>query len=243
MMVVENSTFINNSASTTTSTAEGGAIGSEADTTITGDTFVANTASGGAGSTVVGGAVGVDAIILNSTSANNSALGAGAVEVSGGGAELSNSESIFFSTFSNNSASNTGGPVGVGGNFDSNSSSVIIANSILAGGGAANNCNGVFVDGGYNISSDASCFFNPLGGRNNTNPQFSNNGLARNGGPTQTIALKPSSPAIDAIPEASCVDSNGDRVSTDQRGRPRPDPSDGPNGPCDIGAYESQQLH
>jgi hypothetical protein len=60
--------------------------------------------------------------------------------------------------------------------------------------------------------------------------------LAQNGGPTQTMALLPGSPAIDhgGTSATGCP-------ATDQRGLPRPDEvSD--NGACDIGAYESQHV-
>jgi hypothetical protein len=51
--------------------------------------------------------------------------------------------------------------------------------------------------------------------------------LASNGGPTQTIALLPGSPAINAVPIMSCP------ITVDQRGVSRP------QGPaCDSGAYE-----
>ena len=57
--------------------------------------------------------------------------------------------------------------------------------------------------------------------------------LADNGGPTPTVALLPGSPAIDAIPESSCLDADGKPLLTDQRGVARP------QGPaCDIGAFE-----
>jgi len=51
--------------------------------------------------------------------------------------------------------------------------------------------------------------------------------LAHNGGPTETMAIAATSPALDAIPKAACA------VAKDQRGVPRPQ---GPS--CDIGAYE-----
>jgi parallel beta-helix repeat protein len=54
--------------------------------------------------------------------------------------------------------------------------------------------------------------------------------LADNGGPTQTMALRAGSPAIDHIPAAFCS------VTEDQRGLPRP----GSDGTCDIGAFEAQ---
>jgi hypothetical protein len=54
--------------------------------------------------------------------------------------------------------------------------------------------------------------------------------LANNGGPTQTLALKPGSPAIDVVPQLhGCP-------AADQRGMPRPD---GHEHKCDIGAFES----
>lgn len=53
--------------------------------------------------------------------------------------------------------------------------------------------------------------------------------LADNGGRTETRALLPSSPAVDAIPGGSCA------VSVDQRGVSRPQGLG-----CDVGAYEHE---
>jgi hypothetical protein len=65
-----------------------------------------------------------------------------------------------------------------------------------------------------------------------------NPNLANNGGPTQTHALVPSSPAIDAGVR-TCVDTNGAPLRTDQRGRPRRvDGDDDGIARCDIGAFE-----
>jgi hypothetical protein len=94
---------------------------------------------------------------------------------------------------------------------------------------------------GYNISDDASRGFAETGSANNgdaVNPMFSSDGLANNGGPTQTIALAPGSPAIDAIPVADCTDQTSKPITTDQRGFPRPDFREDV---CDIGAFESQE--
>jgi hypothetical protein len=57
-------------------------------------------------------------------------------------------------------------------------------------------------------------------------------GLAGNGGPTKTRALKPGSPAVNAVPSSdpACT-------GTDQRGVTRPQP---PGSDCDIGAFERQ---
>jgi hypothetical protein len=66
-------------------------------------------------------------------------------------------------------------------------------------------------------------------------------GLKFNGGPTQTIALQPDSPAIDAIPLAHCKDlaSPPNPLIIDQRGFPRPDIGEAN---CDIGAFEVQDT-
>ncbi len=64
-------------------------------------------------------------------------------------------------------------------------------------------------------------------------------GLASNGGPTQTIALLSSSPAIGFVPlEGDCDESENGPASVDQRGVTRPGiPGKG----CDVGAYEYQE--
>ena len=83
------------------------------------------------------------------------------------------------------------------------------------------------VDGGYNLDDDDSC---GLSTANHdlpaTNPQLDSAGLQNNGGPTETIALEPGSPAIDHVTDASLC------PATDQRGFAR-------TVPCDIGAYDT----
>jgi hypothetical protein len=62
--------------------------------------------------------------------------------------------------------------------------------------------------------------------------------LALHGGSTQTHALVPGSPAIDAGGPV-CLDADGEPLTTDQRGRPRPVDGDGDGtAACDIGAVE-----
>jgi hypothetical protein len=64
--------------------------------------------------------------------------------------------------------------------------------------------------------------------------------LAFNGGPTQTHALVPGSPAIDAGGPV-CLDADGNPLTIDQRGQPRPVDGDGDGiVACDIGAFELQ---
>jgi hypothetical protein len=101
------------------------------------------------------------------------------------------------------------------------------------------NCSGTITDAGFNISDDGSCEFTGTGSRNGTNLQLNPSGLANNGGPTPTIAVLPSSPAIDVIPPASFTDQAipPNQLTTDQRGLPRPDPGEAV---CDAGALEFQ---
>src|SRR5262249_31099524 len=62
--------------------------------------------------------------------------------------------------------------------------------------------------------------------------------LQNNGGQTETHALLPGSPAIDAG-DAVCTDANGAPLTTDQRGKPRPVDGNGDGTrACDIGAFE-----
>jgi hypothetical protein len=147
--------------------------------------------------------------ITNSTIASNTA-GGGFANAGGGKATLTN----------NTIATNTGGGIVGGG-------TVNIAQSIVANN-SGSNCSFHPADYGYNLESGKDCGFSAgTGDLQNTNPQLAS-ALANNGGPTSTLALLDSSPAIDKIPTSVCA------VTTDQRGVSRP------QGPaCDIGAFES----
>lgn len=142
-------------------------------------------------------------------------------------------------TFANGAAEGgTGGPAGsgpneagttgvsgtgYGANIENNAGTFIFKNSILAYPAGTTNAYGTIVDRGYNISSDGSPKFG-TNSHNNLDPKLSS--LANNGGPTETMALKAGSPAIDAIYDSSAP-------PFDQRGVPRPF---GPR--SDIGAFE-----
>jgi hypothetical protein len=149
--------------------------------------------------------------LTNVTFHNNSATYGGGILNRDG----SSNPTLIHVTLSGNRAFVTGGGI-------ANSGNVVIRNSILWGneGGEVFNFNGTvdvtysIVKGGYpgtgNLDAD------PLLGP----PQFNGRGL------TETMALLPGSPAIDAGDEATCP-------STDQRGVTRPQGSH-----CDMGAYE-----
>jgi hypothetical protein len=85
---------------------------------------------------------------------------------------------------------------------------------------------------GYNLFGTAptSCQLTAATGDQTAAPQLMP--LGNNGGPTQTHALMPSSPALDTGDPAGCS-YKSTALATDQRGMPRVD-----NGRCDIGAVE-----
>jgi hypothetical protein len=149
----------------------------------------------------------------------------GGIYQSGGTVTVSNS------TISGNTASSFGTSFG-GGIYGI----ATLQDSIVANNTGGGNCSGTMTSLGYNLSSDASCNFTNTGDLNNTDPVLGP--LQNNGGPTQTQALLPGSPAIDAGNPAGCTDSQGHLSKADQRGMPRPDKED-PGG-CDMGAYERQ---
>jgi hypothetical protein len=126
-------------------------------------------------------------------------------------------------------ASTTVGPTG-GAIY--NYGGVIRLRSTIVAGSYGVNCIGVSGDGGYNLDSDGSCGLSQPTDISNTNPLLGP--LANNGGPTPTMALPANSPAIDHGPTRAqgCP-------AADQRGYARPDPADGVQGQCDIGAFES----
>ena len=86
-------------------------------------------------------------------------------------------------------------------------------------------CSGSMTSLGYNLSDDWSCGLTQASDRQSVNPRL--DPLDGNGGPTQTLALLPGSPALDWVPESGCA------LEIDQRGATRPQ-----NIKCDVGAYE-----
>ena len=138
-------------------------------------------------------------------------------------------------------AKNESSPGG-GGIANKKPSTTTIANSIIAGnrdvGGKAPDCRGALLSVGYNLiqNSDGCKIKGTLTG-NVTGKDPKLGALANNGGPTQTMALLPGSPAIDAANAAKPGSGKGACELTDQRGQPRA--VSGAGKPiCDMGAYE-----
>jgi predicted outer membrane repeat protein len=213
------STFTNNVAA-----GSGGAIASGASIEMVNSTLSGNTAAGDGGA-IYGGSI----EIVNSTLSGNSAGG-------NGGAVAAPRQTVSNSTITGNTAAGNGGGI-AGGNF------IVVGgitlNSTIVAGNAASNGPDLWskvsadtTGGDYNLVGVATA--NPaIGGSHNKtgtaaaplNPMLAP--LANNGGSTQTRALLPGSPAINA-------GSNVAGLTTDQRGYQRV-----AGGQADIGAYES----
>ncbi len=129
------------------------------------------------------------------------------------------------STISGNSA-DWGGGITNGGTGT-------LANTIVAGNSATNagpDAEGTFTSQGYNLIGHPSGSSGWVGSDlQNVNPRLGP--LRNNGGPTQTHALLPASPAINAIPKGT--NGCGTEITTDQRGVKRPQGSK-----CEIGSFE-----
>jgi hypothetical protein len=227
-------------------TGSGGAIYSSGSLAIVNCTLFENVALGGDGANSVGspasnggsafgGAVCVrngTLGVTNVTFAENSVDGglSGSYPVAGG--------------YSTNKALVFGGTIYVASSANAVLENTILVNSLSGSNGygsvidsadlgctrsaerlSSGSSSGLVVDGGNNLSSDASCNFTNSTSFNNTDPVLGP--LDNYGGPTHTMPLLAGSPAIDHGNDAAAP-------ATDQRGRPRPFGAH-----SDIGAFES----
>ncbi len=223
-LTVINTTISDNSAEVGGAICNGGTL-----------TIVNSTLSGNVARKHTGGAIGNYGIltITNSTLSGNSSGSDGLAGgiLNGGLFQSSGTLSINNSTISGNTAAEGGG----GAVFNVNGSAVTLQNSVFANN-AGGNCRGIVTSGGYNLSSDGSCNFDGAGDLNDVDAELGP--LQSNGGPTDTMALLPGSPAIDSGNPRGCTNGQGHLLKTDQRGEPRPDRED--KGGCDRGAFERQ---
>lgn len=208
-LTVDQSTISNNQAS-----GSGGAILSTGPMTLTNSTVYSNTGALGGG--IYASA---DGILVNDTFSQNWTPGG-----DGGGIELISAVMAITNTsiISNTAGSGGGSGINVAGGL------ATLKNTLVANN-PGGNCGGgsVVASSGNNISTDATCtgFVMTSDQTGVTNPGVGP--LANNGGPTQTHALLPGSPAIDTGSDVGCP-------STDQRGVHRPRGAH-----CDIGAFEA----
>jgi len=184
--------------------------------------------------------------VEDSTVADNDArLGAGIFSLAEGGVADENGVSIINSTIAYNKAEEETSCVEFcapepGAGLRASTGTIEVVGSIIAfntettsGKTTNTNCSTLLsaktiVSLGYNLENETDCGFKSTGDKQKTSPDFSSGEPQNNGGNTNTLALEPASPAVDAIPTNwSFCD------SIDQRGVTRPQGAG-----CDIGAVE-----
>ena len=165
------------------------------------------------------GGTGDEATIVNSTLYGNIA---GASDGLGGGVYIQGDTTFFeHVTFSANTAGDGAGDVYTQTGY------AFLRNSILEG---TDPCGGSLIDSGSrNVAQvdDPECDLHATDVTDATTLGFKTGFPQANGGLTQTIALKKSSPAVNLIPKASCTTAEGQ----DQRRYKR-------RGKCDAGSFE-----
>jgi hypothetical protein len=237
--------------------ARGGAIFADGGTLVIDTaTFANNFAIGGnggdGGQTNGGlncGAHGAGGLAYGGAIANNAAT----VNIKHGTLSLNNAQA-------GNTGVNQGGAnkpprlvaEGAGGGIRVGPATVTLENTIIAGNTAANglgdttgaptpgpNVDGAVTSNGHNllgIATDATGFTG-TGDQTGADPMLA--ALADNGGPTQTMALSPGSPAIDAgVAAGASFDQRGKARTYDDPGVVNAATSDG----TDIGAFELQPI-
>ena len=231
LLTVTNSTIDDNEA-----TGEGGGIYNAGTLTVTNSTIAYNSANAG------GGIYNNDTLtVTNSTIAYNSAgSGLGA----GGGIYNNDTLTVTNSTIAYNSGD--GGGI-FSGPTATLSNTIVALNTFVSYYGFAEpsdiaGIGNLSLAGAYNLIGTGGSGGLTNGSNGNqvgvADPGLDPNGLQNNGGPTQTIALLPNSPAIDAGSNALAVDPTTNQLlTTDQRGAGFPRVV---GLAVDIGAYELQ---
>ena len=169
--------------------------GAAFDSTISDSTLTGNSASYGGG--VDEGLVESSTIFRNSASEGGG--GAAGVNPFGSGTYTL---TLSLDTIADNTAPSDGG----GGVFNQ-SETVWMEATIVSNSGEGLDCVSespiAFNDYGYNLDDDGSCGLNALTDLSGVNPLLNSSGLQDNGGPTETVALDPDSPAIGAVSNPS----------------------------------------
>jgi VCBS repeat-containing protein len=233
-----NLTLVESTLSDNHTAASGGGIYNEGVLTLFDSTISINTANDSGG--------GIANASMGSVALNNSTVSGNTATNDGGGIFNMGLLPLHNATIADNRANNGGGVV----NSDA-SGTVNFRNTIIAGNTAtsAPDCSGTLSSLGYNLIQDPSSCTISGDTTGNIAGQALLGLLQDNGGQTETHALLPASPAIDAGNPSGCFGSEGlfpfdhDHnlfpFDHDQRGEPRPTDGDS-NGSfiCDIGAYE-----
>ena len=241
----------------------GGAIHNDGTLTVSFSTLSGNTAIAAGGgifngraliissSTLVGNIAGSNAgggIYSNNYSSgpltviNSTFFGNSAPHSDGGGIFAINPLTVISSTFSGNSA-NGGGGISAPTSPWTCQNTIIAGNRAMVGPDVYLPYNPPVTSLGHNLVgvTDGSSGWTgtDLTGTSAAPLDPKLGPLANNGGPTQTMALLPGSPAIDAGDNSLAVDAQGNPLTTDQRGPGFPRIV---NGTVDIGAFESQTV-
>ncbi len=206
---------------------QGGGVQNDGVMTLTNCTLSNNSAYGRNGGGLI--VFGTSTTLTNCTISNNSAASGGGIYITSGSLNLNNC------TIANNQAS-----YGSGLAVANNSVSALLKNTIVADNSVENILGTLSPTSSYNLIGTGATGGLTNGVNGNqvgvANPLLGM--LVNNGGPTQTIALLPGSPALD---QGAAVSG----MTTDQRGKSRPydipsiPPAQGGNN-SDIGAYEAQ---
>lgn len=176
--------------------------------------------------------------IINSTVSGNAAYDAVFGGGLGGGIANAGRMSLRNSTVSGNSA-DSGDAIAIEPRFFPDAYTEI-ANTLIEGDceRTGDGSTLAWVSKGDNIESpgDTCRFDQPTDQVNVHSDDLKLGPLQDNGGPTKTHALAEGSVAIGVISVEDCLDADGQPLTTDQRGEPRP------QGPaCDVGAFELEQ--
>ncbi len=204
-------------------------------------TFSGNRSSGGGGAAITNDLGGQANISYSTFVDNTSSTVGGAIWNKSGNVEITNSTFVdHFSVFggavhndvapattviTNSTFSNNGAEIGVIQNANTDPGSLLLRNTIIESASGFD-CAGTITADGFNIDSDGSC------DSATTSLSLNLEGLADNGGATQTVALGAGSAAYNAADLAVCTASPV--FGVDQRGQVRPQGTG-----CDSGAYES----
>lgn len=213
----------------------GGGINHAAMLTVTDSTIFSNSANFGGG---IAGGGSATALVRSSTLYSNVASVPSGI-ANGGAIYVYGALGVVNSTFVSNSAATSGGAIAAASSYTLTNSTVTRNTAGIYGGltsdgsptlrntivvsNAGGDCIAAISADAFNLDGDGSCG----GATTRTAAQINLQSLADNGGGTPTMALGPSSAAINAGSNAVCP-------AADQRGVARPQA-----GVCDAGAYEA----